>query len=81
MFPLAAFRRIVDINLVGTFNVLLRLGAERIAKTRPIGKSAARHRALPPRWRHSAVRSAGRYSRRQGRRSWHDPADRPRSGQ
>ncbi|KLO26240.1 3-hydroxyacyl-CoA dehydrogenase [Mycobacterium haemophilum] len=36
VFPLAAFRKIIDINLVGTFNVL-RLGAERIAKTEPIG--------------------------------------------
>ena len=32
VFPLAAFRKVVDINLVGTFNVL-RLAAERIAKT------------------------------------------------
>ncbi|OOK80785.1 short chain dehydrogenase family protein [Mycobacterium kansasii] len=37
VFPLAAFRKVVDINLVGTFNVL-RLGAERIAKTEPIGE-------------------------------------------
>ncbi len=37
VFPLAAFRKIVDINLVGTFNVL-RLGAERIAKTDLIGE-------------------------------------------
>jgi NAD(P)-dependent dehydrogenase (short-subunit alcohol dehydrogenase family) len=36
VFPLNAFRKIVDINLVGTFNVL-RLAAERIAKTEPIG--------------------------------------------
>lgn len=36
VFPLEAFRKIVDINLVGTFNVL-RLAAERIAKTEPIG--------------------------------------------
>lgn len=36
VFPLEAFRKIVDINLIGTFNVL-RLGAERIAKTEPIG--------------------------------------------
>ena len=36
VFPLDAFRKIVDINLVGTFNVL-RLAAERIAKTEPIG--------------------------------------------
>ncbi|WP_343602174.1 3-hydroxyacyl-CoA dehydrogenase [Mycobacterium sp.] len=36
VFPLDAFRKIVDINLIGTFNVL-RLGAERIAKTEPVG--------------------------------------------
>ncbi|CAM4404949.1 3-oxoacyl-[acyl-carrier-protein] reductase FabG [Mycobacterium basiliense] len=36
VFPLAAFRKIVDINLIGTFNVL-RLAAERIAKTEAIG--------------------------------------------
>ena len=36
VFPLAAFRKIVDINLVGTFNVI-RLAAERIAQTEPIG--------------------------------------------
>ena len=36
VFPLDAFRKIVDINLVGTFNVL-RLAAERIARTEPIG--------------------------------------------
>ncbi len=36
VFPLNAFRKIVDINLVGTFNVL-RLAAERIAKTEPVG--------------------------------------------
>ena len=37
VFPLNAFRKIVDINLVGTFNVL-RLAAERIAKTELIGE-------------------------------------------
>ena len=37
VFPLDAFRKIVDINLVGTFNVL-RLAAERIAKTEPVGE-------------------------------------------
>ena len=36
VYPLDAFRKIVDVNLVGTFNVL-RLGAERIAKTEPVG--------------------------------------------
>lgn len=37
VYPLEKFRRIVNINLVGTFNVL-RLGAERIAKTDPVGE-------------------------------------------
>ena len=36
VFPLDAFRKVVDINLVGTFNVM-RLAAERISKTDPIG--------------------------------------------
>lgn len=35
-FPLDGFRKVVEVNLVGTFNVL-RLAAERIAKTEPIG--------------------------------------------
>jgi NAD(P)-dependent dehydrogenase (short-subunit alcohol dehydrogenase family) len=35
-FPLEAFRKVVEINLIGTFNVL-RLGAERIAQTGPVG--------------------------------------------
>jgi len=34
-FPLDLFRKVVEINLIGTFNVI-RLGAERIAKTEPI---------------------------------------------
>jgi NAD(P)-dependent dehydrogenase (short-subunit alcohol dehydrogenase family) len=37
VFPLNTFRKIVEINLVGTFNVL-RLAAERIAKTELIGE-------------------------------------------
>ena len=36
VYPLDKFARIVNINLVGTFNVL-RLGAERMVKTDPIG--------------------------------------------
>ena len=36
-FPLDLFRKIVEINLIGTFNVI-RLGAERIAKTEPVGE-------------------------------------------
>jgi NAD(P)-dependent dehydrogenase (short-subunit alcohol dehydrogenase family) len=34
-FPLDGFRKVVEVNLVGTFNVI-RLSAERIAKTEPI---------------------------------------------
>ncbi|MUL78685.1 3-hydroxyacyl-CoA dehydrogenase [Mycolicibacterium sp. CBMA 226] len=34
-FPLADFRKVVEINLIGTFNVI-RLAAERIAKTEPV---------------------------------------------
>jgi NAD(P)-dependent dehydrogenase (short-subunit alcohol dehydrogenase family) len=37
VFPLADFTRIVDINLVGTFNVI-RLAAERMAKQEPVGE-------------------------------------------
>lgn len=37
-FPLDEFRRVVEVNLIGTFNVL-RLSAERIAKTEPIGRN------------------------------------------
>jgi NAD(P)-dependent dehydrogenase (short-subunit alcohol dehydrogenase family) len=36
-FPLAEFRRVIDVNLIGTFNVL-RLGAERIAAAEPVGE-------------------------------------------
>ncbi|HZN82283.1 MAG TPA: 3-hydroxyacyl-CoA dehydrogenase [Mycobacterium sp.] len=34
-FPLDLFKKVIEINLIGTFNVI-RLGAERIAKTEPI---------------------------------------------
>ena len=34
-FPLDAFKKVIDVNLIGTFNVL-RLAAERISKTGPI---------------------------------------------
>jgi NAD(P)-dependent dehydrogenase (short-subunit alcohol dehydrogenase family) len=37
VFPLEDFNKVVQINLIGTFNVL-RLAAERIAKTEPIGE-------------------------------------------
>ena len=35
-FPLDGFRKVVEVNLIGTFNVL-RLAAERIARTTPVG--------------------------------------------
>jgi NAD(P)-dependent dehydrogenase (short-subunit alcohol dehydrogenase family) len=34
-FPLADFRRVIEVNLIGTFNVL-RLGAEAISRTEPV---------------------------------------------
>jgi NAD(P)-dependent dehydrogenase (short-subunit alcohol dehydrogenase family) len=37
VFPLDSFKRIIDINLIGTFNVL-RLMAARLAKAEPIGE-------------------------------------------
>jgi len=36
-FPLDTFKRVVEINLIGSFNVL-RLGAARIAATEPLGE-------------------------------------------
>jgi NAD(P)-dependent dehydrogenase (short-subunit alcohol dehydrogenase family) len=36
-FPLEEFNKVIQVNLIGTFNVL-RLAAERIAKTDPIGE-------------------------------------------
>ncbi|MFF0546779.1 3-hydroxyacyl-CoA dehydrogenase [Nocardia thailandica] len=36
-FPLADFTKIINVNLVGTFNVI-RLAAERIAATEPVGE-------------------------------------------
>lgn len=36
-FPLADFTKVVSVNLIGTFNVI-RLAAERIAKTEPVGE-------------------------------------------
>ncbi|GAA3524493.1 3-hydroxyacyl-CoA dehydrogenase [Aeromicrobium panaciterrae] len=36
-YPLDSFKRIIDINLIGTFNVV-RLGAERISQLEPIGE-------------------------------------------
>ncbi|MEY8015020.1 3-hydroxyacyl-CoA dehydrogenase [Mycobacterium servetii] len=45
VFPLDAFRKIVDINLVGSFNVL-RLAAERIARTEPVGPPDGQERGV-----------------------------------
>lgn len=36
-FPLDGFRKVVEVNLIGTFNVI-RLAADRIAKTEPVGE-------------------------------------------
>ncbi len=36
-FPLDAFKRIIDVNLIGSFNVL-RLAAERMSKEAPLGE-------------------------------------------
>src|SRR6202012_2347120 len=36
-FPLDGFKKVIGVNLIGTFNVL-RLAAERIAKTEPLGE-------------------------------------------
>lgn len=36
-FPLADFTKVVNVNLIGTFNVI-RLAAERIARTEPVGE-------------------------------------------
>jgi NAD(P)-dependent dehydrogenase (short-subunit alcohol dehydrogenase family) len=44
-FPLDAFRKIVEINLIGTFNVI-RLAAERMAKTEPIGSPDSQERGV-----------------------------------
>ncbi|CAN5361004.1 3-hydroxyacyl-CoA dehydrogenase [soil metagenome] len=44
-FPLDAFNAVIQVNLVGTFNVL-RLAAERIAKTEPIGPEGSLERGV-----------------------------------
>lgn len=44
-FPLNAFRKIVEINLIGTFNVI-RLAAERMAKTEPVGSQDTLERGV-----------------------------------
>lgn len=44
-FPLAKFTNVVQINLIGTFNVL-RLAAERIAKTEPVGPEHSPERGV-----------------------------------
>ncbi|MCV7419724.1 3-hydroxyacyl-CoA dehydrogenase [Mycobacterium yunnanensis] len=44
-FPLDGFRKVVEVNLIGTFNVI-RLAAERIAKTEPIGPESSPERGV-----------------------------------
>ena len=83
VLPLADFARVVQINLVGTFNVI-RLAAAAMAETEPVateaGGRARRHRQHRLR---GGVRRADRPARLrgiQGRRGGHDPAARPRIG-
>lgn len=44
-FPLDEFRKVIEINLIGTFNVI-RLVAERIAGTDPIGPVSSQERGI-----------------------------------
>ena len=44
-FPLEEFTKVVQVNLIGTFNVL-RLAAERIAKTEPVGPQTSPERGV-----------------------------------
>jgi NAD(P)-dependent dehydrogenase (short-subunit alcohol dehydrogenase family) len=44
-FPLDRFQRVVDINLVGTFNVI-RLAAERMARLEPVGGADGEERGV-----------------------------------
>jgi NAD(P)-dependent dehydrogenase (short-subunit alcohol dehydrogenase family) len=44
-FPLDGFRKVVEVNLIGTFNVI-RLAAERIAKTEPVGPESSPERGV-----------------------------------
>ncbi len=75
-FPLDAFKKVVEVNLIGTFNVL-RLSAERIAQQRADRRGARRHH------QHRLGRGVrgpdrpGRVLGIQGRRRRHDRADRP----
>lgn len=59
-FPLDGFKKVVGVNLIGTFNVLP-LAAERIAKTEPIGPETSPERGViitPPRSPRSTAKSA-----------------------
>jgi NAD(P)-dependent dehydrogenase (short-subunit alcohol dehydrogenase family) len=44
-FPLDLFKKVVEINLIGTFNVI-RLGAERIARTEAVGPETSLERGV-----------------------------------
>ena len=67
-FPLDAFKKVVGVNLIGTFNVL-RLAAERIAKTEPGSARSAASSSTPPRSPRSRARSA-RLPTRRPRAAW-----------
>ncbi len=75
-FPLEEFVKVININLVGTFNVL-RLAAERMSGERAARRGPRRHRE------HRLDRGDGRADRAgrllgvEGRHRRHDAADRP----
>ena len=62
-FPLDGFKKVIEVNLIGTFNVI-RLAAERIAKTEPVGRRSAASSSTPRRSPRSTVRSARPRTRR-----------------
>jgi NAD(P)-dependent dehydrogenase (short-subunit alcohol dehydrogenase family) len=80
-FPLDGFKKVIGINLIGTFNVL-RLAAERIAKTEPIGPETSPERGVIINTASVAAFEGqiGRLFGVQGRRGRHDVADRTRPG-
>ena len=79
-YPIENFIRVLNINLVGTFNVL-RLAAERIATQERLGRRTWRDRQYRVGGRIRWPNRAGRLFRIQGRRGRYDVAHRPRLGQ
>ena len=74
---LASYRKVIEVNLIGTFN-LMRIGAAAIAKTEPVDADGAARRGHQHRLRRGAggPDRAGRLLGLQGRHRRHDPARR-----